>query len=1205
MSNQLIPNEEFQTYNSLDGTEGGFQTESPSNQGTLTLRSLNVSSVSNNDLDSSYNLGETSVITDYDTLMVFINELLIRFDASPSYYQKEDYKHLIRTLTDSLRYLYTDSSNINIDITDILSTLDDLTQALDSKVDKVTGKGLSTNDLTNTLKSLYDLAYQHISLENNPHNINITQIGAEAAGTAQALIDDLNLGDIITHDASEFALALTEDENYVSDLEKSNLHAPGSDNQVAADFDIKDLTDSTSLRDTWSGKADANHNHNLADLTERSYNSLTDKPNLSLLEDIIDIQWWLDSEQITGILPTSGDIWYDLDSKLLYTYIDDAWMYIPFQWKIYINQDALTDTYGKFYVYNGSELSIIPDGLVLGTTVDTAYNGQDGKTAYDHAGTTGNPHGTTASDVGASPLGHNHSGEGINPDYIVLDEEYTDTTMVALPVGSLFYNVDQLAWLLKTSTTTYLNLGEENTYIAKNGDGVTHLEGQVTYVTSGGGNLDVMTLASSANGKIDALLTQDVLHTGNGRGMYCFGGKVRTFPYSNVIKSTDNENTWIEGADLFLCSEAGRYSTIKEAAPAKCSVVGKITQRNGANISVSFRPFKALATTDLSDWDGTTSLIADTEKLFIRKANGVIQEITKSDFYAVLDDYFAKLSGGNTFSGVQTFSDNIKVTKIVPNADGTTAIQITKADGTTAILTIDSTNLKAILSGQLEVTSSAFPVITGIRTTTATTGLGAAIALIRRTTGNMADTFGGGFVVSVADDTVARADLGGFYASRDGADDKGKVQILVNQGNGVTGALIPVWTIDWQGNINSFSGKYVYNAASLTADTVNDIRTSNVAGVKIEEICTVANATKGGGTWVKGKIQTGSLFADKIIPNSDTTGVVIRNAADGADAFKFNSNGLITFINDGGFSNSSGNFSLGGGAMNLSANSAIRFFNGQIRFIKNGGTSINTTDNPSIAISPETTLDVNGSTTLRDWVYLNNGTHTGDAVGDRRYKVVSDVFTLQRCTVLNATRGSGTWVDVYTNDLNGFVRDEYDDILPGMGWVDAAGGAAPDTAAHTIAGIAVNFKAFDGGTTTEAMTNAFEITHAIDIDALNRATDPLIAEIHTHGMAATTGSGVVKIFYDLVYQPVNAAPIAWGTFSNLITINANEQYWHKLGGVELTKPSSGYNIGDQIIVKYYRVPTDAQDTYAGDWLFKQCALHMPLNSNGSRQRYVK
>lgn len=429
-----------------------------------------------------------------------------------------------------------------------------------------------------------------------------------------------------------------------------------------------------------------------------------------------------------------------------------------------------------------------------------------------------------------------------------------------------------------------------------------------------------------------------------------------------------------------------------------------------------------------------------------------------------------------------------------------------------------------------------------------------------------------------------------------------------------------------------------------------------------------------------------SLFADKIIPNSDTTGVVIRNAADTADVAYFDStNKELSFYNNLGtlafiiraiknntiFGANAGNRTMTGNnntLIGLDAGKATT--TGEINVLIQAGGSITTgsyntgigngalgrittgisnvgvglnagqgatagtnqtnsycvflgantvpvsnANNQIVigdsAVSEGANFAVIGNdnivgTVHKGWQYLNNGTHTGDAVGDRRFKVVSDVEITERCTVANATKGSGTWVQISAIDANGFdASPEYDDILPGMGWVDAAGGAAPDTAAHTIAGIAVNFKAFDGNVTTEAMTNAFEITHAIDIYALNRATAPLLAEIHTHGMAATTGSGVVKIFYDLVYQPVNAAPIAWGTYSNLITINANEQYWHKLGGVELPKPTSGYNIGDQIIVKYYRVPTDVQDTYAGDWLFKQCAMHMPLNSNGSRQRYVK
>lgn len=45
-------------------------------------------------------------------------------------------------------------------------------------------------------------------------------------------------------------------------------------------------------------------------------------------------------------------------------------------------------------------------GLELGETSSTAYRGDRGKTAFDHSQVvTGNPHGTTAADVGADPSG--------------------------------------------------------------------------------------------------------------------------------------------------------------------------------------------------------------------------------------------------------------------------------------------------------------------------------------------------------------------------------------------------------------------------------------------------------------------------------------------------------------------------------------------------------------------------------------------------------------------------------------------------------------------------------------------------------------------------------------------------------------------------------------------------------------------------------
>ena len=45
------------------------------------------------------------------------------------------------------------------------------------------------------------------------------------------------------------------------------------------------------------------------------------------------------------------------------------------------------------------------EGLVLGETDSTAYRGDRGKIAYDHSQTTGNPHATTYSDVGADQAG--------------------------------------------------------------------------------------------------------------------------------------------------------------------------------------------------------------------------------------------------------------------------------------------------------------------------------------------------------------------------------------------------------------------------------------------------------------------------------------------------------------------------------------------------------------------------------------------------------------------------------------------------------------------------------------------------------------------------------------------------------------------------------------------------------------------------------
>lgn len=68
--------------------------------------------------------------------------------------------------------------------------------------------------------------------------------------------------------------------------------------------------------------------------------------------------------------------------------------------KIYITIDT-----NLTYRWTGTGYAEISQSLALGETSSTAYRGDRGKTAYDHSQiTSGNPHGTTAADVGALAL---------------------------------------------------------------------------------------------------------------------------------------------------------------------------------------------------------------------------------------------------------------------------------------------------------------------------------------------------------------------------------------------------------------------------------------------------------------------------------------------------------------------------------------------------------------------------------------------------------------------------------------------------------------------------------------------------------------------------------------------------------------------------------------------------------------------------------
>ena len=79
---------------------------------------------------------------------------------------------------------------------------------LESKVDKVNGKGLSTNDLTTALKSSYDAAYTHSISEHAPAQAQENVIeSVKVDGTALSITNKA-----VNIDTSTIFTAITNDE---------------------------------------------------------------------------------------------------------------------------------------------------------------------------------------------------------------------------------------------------------------------------------------------------------------------------------------------------------------------------------------------------------------------------------------------------------------------------------------------------------------------------------------------------------------------------------------------------------------------------------------------------------------------------------------------------------------------------------------------------------------------------------------------------------------------------------------------------------------------------------------------------------------------------------------------------------------------------------------------------------------------------------
>ena len=333
--------------------------------------------------------------------------------------------------------LVVDLPFITVDLTDIETALSAIQSALEDKVDKVEGKGLSTNDFTDALKDKLD------GIENGAQVNTITGVkgSAEAdyrTGNVEITKANIGLGDVDnTADvdkpvstAVQAALNNKVDKetgkglstNDFTDALKTKLDGieTGAEVNVQADWNQTDtnaddyiknkptVPTATSQLTNDSGfitasQAPVQGVKGDAETDYRTGNVNITKTNIGLGNVTNDAQvkrTEMGVAEGVATLDSAGKV----PAAQLPSYVDDVLEYASVSdfpvtgetGKIYIALDT-----NKTYRWGGSSYVEISESLALGETSSTAYRGDRGKIAYDHSQTTsGNPHNVTKSDVG-------------------------------------------------------------------------------------------------------------------------------------------------------------------------------------------------------------------------------------------------------------------------------------------------------------------------------------------------------------------------------------------------------------------------------------------------------------------------------------------------------------------------------------------------------------------------------------------------------------------------------------------------------------------------------------------------------------------------------------------------------------------------------------------------------------------------------------
>ena len=236
--------------------------------------------------------------------------------------------------------------------------------------------------------------------------------------------------------------------------------------------------------------------------TSRTINGHALDANITLSADDVGARpnTWTPTADDVGAIPASQkgtasgvaelDSTGRVPSAQLPSYVDDVLEYASLSnfpqtgedGKIYVAEDT-----NRQYRWSGSQYVEISPSLALGETSSTAYRGDRGAIAYTHSQTTGNPHNTTAAEVGAVPTSRTVNGHALSDNISLTADDVgarsTNWTPTAADVGAVPTNRTVNGKALSANIT--LNASDVGAATAADVEGAKPMLRTATLTTSG------------------------------------------------------------------------------------------------------------------------------------------------------------------------------------------------------------------------------------------------------------------------------------------------------------------------------------------------------------------------------------------------------------------------------------------------------------------------------------------------------------------------------------------------------------------------------------------------------------------------------------------------------------------------------------------------------------------------------------------------